>query len=456
MKLKNRITLFLLLTGTIFFLFSCESNEHGLMEKQFNDVTTNSDSIQHEMKYVLDQEYAALYPLSIDSVQGGFFSDINYKWELDGTQDKMIVTQARHVWSTANAAVFFKNNISYKNISAHGVDFLMEKMWDKEFGGFYNLVDRQGNPIPENGQLIKQAYGNAFAIYGLAAYYQASADTSALEFAKESFRWLDKHSYDPVYGGYFQFLSREGTPFTEGYRGTPPKDYNSMIHILECFTELYHVWKDDLLRQRLQSMLTFIRDTATAEKGYLKLYFKRDWMFVPNKDNYQLDHISFGHDVETAYLLIEASEALGLKNDTTTIRVAKRMVDHALANGWDKKRGGIYDGGYYYPGNKNITIIKETKEWWSQVEAFNAFLLMAQLFPNEPQYYEKFGQQWHYCKNNLIDNERGGWYWGGIDIEPDKKYSPKSSIWKCNYHTSRSLINCINRLKHMKEANTIK
>ena len=229
-----------------------------------------------------------------------------------------------------------------------------------------------------------------------------------------------------------------------------------MIHILECFTELYKVWPDPLLKERLHSLLVLIRDTVTTSKGNLILYFKRDWTPISYRDSssavrekyYEFDHVSFGHDVETAYLMLEASEALGIENDTTTLNVAKNMVDHVLQNGWDKDDGGIYDGGYYFNESDHATILRKTKEWWAQVEALNSFLMMSQLFPNdELHYYEKFCEQWKFCKKYVIDQKYGGWYWGGIDIVPGNVHSPKGSIWKCTYHTSRGMINCINRLE---------
>ena len=147
--------------------------------------------------------------------------------------------------------------------------------------------------------------------------------------------------------------------------------------------------------------------------------------------------------------MLEASEALGIKNDTTTIRIAKKMVDHALQYGWDKNYGGFFDGGYYLPEEKSATIVRNTKEWWPQVEALNSFLMMSDIFPqDEHRYYEKFCIQWNYCKQYVIDQENGGWYWGGTDIVPALAKAPKGSIWKGNYHTSRAMINCINRLNH--------
>ena len=440
----------------LFFLCSCSTMDQAITEKQLVGSRTGRDTISTEMLRVLNNEFQLWYPLSLDTSYGGFFSDVNYKWELEGTQNKMVVTQARHVWSTANAAMFYQKDNTLRNVASHGVEFLRNKMWDKEFGGFYDLVTRRGAPFKESGQIIKRAYGNAFAIYGLAAYYRGSGDTAALRLAQETFRWLDKHSYDSQYGGYFQFMSREGIPFTEGYNATPPKDQNSTIHLLECFTELYKVWPDQTLNKRLHSLLQLVRDTITSEKGYMALFFNRDWTPISYRDSsavvrekhYEFDHVSFGHDVETAYLMLEASEALGMKNDTTTLGVAKKMVDHALRYGWDKEHGGIYDGGCYLRGEHRASIVRNTKEWWSQVEALNSFLMMSDLFPqDELDYYGKFCIQWNYCKKYLVDHEHGGWYWGGVDIVPNNKYSPKATIWKCNYHTSRALINCINRLK---------
>ena len=408
------------------------------------------------MQRILDNEFKRWYPLSIDTVDGGFFSDINYKWEIEGVQNKMIVTQSRHVWATSNAAQFYGDGDKFLTIARHGVDFLRDKMWDRRYGGFFNLVSKNGDPMNESGRIVKQAYGNAFAIYGLAAYFKASGDSAALNLAKETFHWLEQHSYDSEYGGYSQFISREGNAFLDGYMGVPPKDQNSTIHLLEALTELYRVWPDSLLKERLHSLLVLVRDTITTDKGTMVLFFKRDWTPVSfrqsseaeREKNYEFDHVSFGHDIETAYLMLDASEALGIKNDFRTLAVAKKMIDHGLTYGWDKGRGGIFDGGYYLPGENKPAIVRRTKEWWSQVEALNSFLMISQLYPNDDhRYFEKFCEQWEYCKQYVIDNEHGGWYWGGIDIVPDNKMSPKSTIWKCDYHTSRGLINCIRRLK---------
>jgi mannobiose 2-epimerase len=97
-----------------------------------------------------------------------------------------------------------------------------------------------------------------------------------------------------------------------------------------------------------------------------------------------------------------------------------------------------------------VAILKDTKEWWAQAEALNTFLMMSMLYPRDGlNYHEKFTAQWDYCKKYLIDGDHGGWYWGGIDKAPGNRNAPKGTIWKADYHTSRSMINCIRRLRNM-------
>jgi cellobiose epimerase len=398
------------------------------------------------------------YPQAIDTVYGGFLSTFTYDFKPTGDQDKMIVTQARHTWTNAKASVRYPEVDHYKSSAQHGFEFLKNVMWDKEYGGFYWLVDRQGNV---KGDSSKTAYGNAFGIYALAAYYASSKDTSALNLAKKAFSWLEKNSHDATSKGYFQHLQRNGTTIqrkadTPSTAETGYKDQNSSIHLLEAFTELYQVWPDELLRERLNEMLILIRDTITTKKGYLTLFLLPDWTPVSFADSskeviekhHQLDHVSFGHDVETAYLLIEASHILGVKNDTTTMTIAKRMVDHALMNGWDTTVGGFFDEAYYFKGTSEITVTHDTKNWWAQAEGLNALLLMAELYPqDEMNYFQKFEMLWTYTDTNLIDHEHGDFYAGGLDKQPEMKTALKGHIWKAAYHQYRSLENCIVRLK---------
>jgi mannobiose 2-epimerase len=146
--------------------------------------------------------------------------------------------------------------------------------------------------------------------------------------------------------------------------------------------------------------------------------------------------------------MLEASHELGVKNDNKTMEVAKRMVDHAINNGWDSQVGGFYDEGYYFKNMQKISIIRDTKNWWAQAEGMNTLLLMADHFPDDPNhYFEKFKKQWDYIQVYIIDHENGDWFEGGLDKEPQKKTALKGHIWKTTYHQFRALSNCVKRLR---------
>jgi cellobiose epimerase len=456
----NRIYLLLLLTIS---MFSCrgtteENQTSGQDTTSGNGIVPSRKEIAQQMENSLQKEtLSKWYPQCVDHEYGGYFTSYTHDFKLKGDQHKMIVSQARHTWVNAKASLLYPSESHYKDGATYGFKFLRNAMWDKTFGGFYTLVSREGRVLDES----KNAYGNAFGIFALAAYYQSSQDSAALNLAKKAFLWLEKNSHDSVHKGYFQHLRRDGSRImrntsVDSHAETGYKDQNSSIHLLEAFAELYQVWPDPLLRERLQEMLFLIRDTITTDKGYMVLFFTPEWKRVSYRDSprnviddhHNLDHVSFGHDIETAYLLLEASHVLGIHNDTATIKVAKRMVDHSLKNGWDNTVGGFFDEGYYFKGDAILTITHDTKNWWAQAEGMNTLLIFADLFPDDPaNYYDKFRKQWSYIDKYLIDHEHGDWYAGGLDKEPHQKTMLKGHQWKTTYHHFRSMANCIKRLR---------
>lgn len=418
------------------------------------------DQILNEMKFqAATQLIDQWYPLVVDDKDGGYYSEITFDFKIGAHQNKMIVTQSRHLWATSKAALFNKDS-SFLDYARHGFEFLKTKMWDPKNGGFYDLVNKKGIPI-QSDKPQKTAYGNAFAIYGLAAYYKASANLDALELAKKTFYWLEQNSHDKTYKGYYQSLELDGTPIKRdaSFPSTSEigyKDQNSSIHLLESFTELYHVWPNELVKQRLEELLVLIRDTIVSEDHYMNLFFTEDWTPLSFKDtsketiakHYYLDHVSFGHDVETAYLMLEASVALEREDHDHTLEIGKAMVDHALENGWDNKLGGLYDGGYYFKDSNSLEIVNSDKNWWSQAEALNTLLLMDSYFPNDDHQYKKqFAELWIYINSYMLDHTYGGWYEWGLDQRPQSRKDPKGHIWKATYHHYRALVNCISTLE---------
>jgi len=451
--IRNGCLLVLVLTG-----LGCQKYEAGTTLGM-----TPFDQMLPELEAMVSEDVLhKWYPLVVDEEYGGYLSYFDYDWSLLEPQNKMIVTQARHLWTAVKAAEYDPEDPRYLEAGTHGVPWLCNQMWDDVHGGFFQTTDREGNVIMDRGYRDeKRAYGIAFGIYGLAAYAGLTGDSVALNKAIDAFMWLENHSHDSLYGGYYQCLSRDGQILKPGDNTESGdrahfglKDYNSSIHLLEAFSALHHVWQDSLSEQRLEEMLLVVRDTITTSRGYMELFFFPDWSTVSYRDaseeereaNYHMDHVSPGHDIETAYLLLEAAEVLGKRYDETMV-VAKKMVDHTLATGFDHDIGGFYERGYYMPGEDTLTVIDKRKNWWTQAEGLHTLILFSTLYPENEEYRAAAEKQWDYIKKYILDHEHGGWYNAGIDHDPEAKTAPKGNAWKSAYHNGRALIESIELLR---------
>lgn len=458
--MSNTFFRYFLFSSVIYFV-SCASSVEKQCEKQCDEL--KEYTLQFES--ALSSLMKTWYPRSIDTIHGGFHSDFSYHWQKQGPNNKMLVAQARHIW-TLSLMADMADSVSCKRYADSGIAVLNQKLADSVYGGFFMIKDSSGNFLENYYADEKRAYSMSFAIYALSQYYKAFAVPSAKQMALESFLWLDKHSRDSLYGGYFDMITRAGEwQFTAGFHTKSGdfyraqyKDYNSSIHLLEAFSALYDISGDSLVKQRLHEIFFIVRDVFVNDKGYLHLYTDREWNVVHIADSvresdekmFELDHVSFGHDIETAYLLLEASKSLKIENDTVTLRLAKALVDHSLA-GWDSVNGGFYYTGLY-KSETGLLEIKETyKSWWVQAEALNSLLLMYKLFPSEKKYLDLFKKQWQYISTYLVDYENGGWYMSGLDMNPDFAHLAKASDWKINYHNMRALVNCYTMLQGKSE-----
>ncbi len=449
---KNKTRIFIILV-VLAGLIACES-------KQQEESALDIELEESLFKYIL----APWYPRNLDTVYGGYISAFDHDWSLsEGSQVKALVQQARHMWTCSYVLENYPDSMKYLDYASRGFTFLQKALWDQEYGGFHSYCNKDGTLIDELNH-EKRVYGQAFAIYGLSQFYKVSHDREALELAKRQFTWMEEHAHDPVHGGYFEFLNRDGTPVMEkntlqDVLGDSPaiglKDYNSSIHIMEAFTELYRVWPDSLVRTRLEEIFLLIRDTFTHPDGYLQLYFYPNWTLVPEEvmemrspsDHWYTQHFTYGHDVETAFLLLETAHSLGWEEDDKTHQIAKALVDHSLESGWDHEAGGFFDAGK--AENDTITIINRNKSWWGLVEGMNALLLTHKLYPDDQQdYYHKFLKSWEHIDTYLIDKKYGGWYNAALDSSPESVLQGKSHIWKTTYHNTRGMVSCINMLRN--------
>jgi mannobiose 2-epimerase len=289
-------------------------------------------------------------------------------------------------------------------------------------------------------------YGQAFAIYGLAAAHAATGDAEPLELARRGWRWVEDHYRDGLGPGYRSSVQADGQPYAvpKDDTGWGPssiegpaqnRTMNDHIHLLEAYAELLRSWPDPELRRRTEDLLLFVRDRIFVEPGCLYFALRPDGRPVPAP-------VSFGHDVETAFLMIEAEEALGREPQPATWRAARMLVDHALARGFDAERGQLYEAGSAYgpPVDRSI-------EWWGQFEAVNAFQLLHERYGKESGlYWNAFSKAWTLTRDTLADRVHPG-VCPRIDERGEVHCDSKSHLWFVSYHTARALLLTADRLR---------
>ncbi len=368
-----------------------------------------------------------------DAQNGGFYGKIDHDNQVYPEAPKGSVLNARILWSFSAA---YQQNPKpiYLEMAKRSYDYIHASFIDKKFGGVYWTVDYQGNPLDTK----KQVYALAFMIYGLSEYYKISKDESVLLLAQQIFADIEKHSFDQKNGGYLEAFAQNWEELPDlrlsAKDANEKKTMNTHLHILEAYTNLYRVWKNDFLKQQIRGLIyDFLEHMIGPETNRLILFLDENWMPKSNI-------ISYGHDIEASWLLLEAAEVL--EDDMLLLQVKNKCVEMArsASNGLDR------DGSMYYEYEPEHNHLSKDRHWWVQAEAMVGFLNAWQL-TGEQAFFEQFEGVWKYIQAHIIDAEKGEWVWGIRDDESLMPGEDKAGLWKCPYHNSRALLEVIYRLK---------
>lgn len=369
---------------------------------------------------------------TIDNENGGFYGKIHNDLFVEKTAPKGGVLNARILW-TFSAAYRLYGRLEYLNTAQRAYAYLREFFIDNEFGGIYWSIEYDGKPIDTR----KQVYAQAFAIYGLSEYYRASGEESALELSINLYKLLEKNSYDPVNKGYFEACDREWKLkdfCLDAKCGAEKKSMNTMLHILEAYANLYRVWKDDTLKEKLEEALAVTMEyIVERNSGHFKLFFDENWSSLKEK-------YSYGHDIEGSWLLYECAGVTG--NRVLILeaeKIAVKMAETTLTEGMDTDGSILYEGG-------PLKRKDYDRHWWPQAEGVVGFV-NAYTLTGRVEFLNAARNVWKYVEDNLIDREKGEWYWGvtreGLTMKPESKVD----IWKCPYHNARACMEIVGRVK---------
>ncbi len=395
-------------------------------------MSTKLQQLKSELSTELDSILKYWSEHTIDNQNGGFIGQIDYNDHLITNAEKGSVLNARILWSFSASYRVTKNE-EHKKLATRAFEFLSKYFYDAEFGGLFWSINADKTPKDTKNQI----YALAFAIYGLSEYYIISKEEKALEIAINLYLQIQRHSYDSVNQGYLEAFTREWRPIADlrlsAKDANEKKTMNTHLHIVEAYANLFKVWKDKKLQDTIIELLeTIEKHFINSETGHLRLFFNEEWVEKP-------DVISYGHDIEAAWLLLQCAE---ISEDENLIANYKK---YAIQMAEVTQEGLDSDGGLWYELDlKNNELIAE-KHWWVQAEALIGFYNAYQLTGNE-RYLNIVLRSWDFTKQYILDKEKGEWFWGVYrdysSIEKDK-----AGFWKCPYHNSRACLELINRIK---------
>jgi mannobiose 2-epimerase len=406
------------------------------MKLKSKNRTQQLQQILPELKNELSRILDFWSTKAVDLEFGGFVGQINSSGEIIPNATKGVVLNTRLLW-TFSAAYRNIGNKLYLEMANRAYDYLLKYFWDKKEGGLFWECDYLGNPVNTR----KQAYAQGFGVYAFSEYFLATGSEEGLEYAISLFDSLEDRFKDSEFGGYWEALSVDWQPMDDMRLSTKdansPKSMNTHLHILEPYTNLYRAWPDEQLKECIMTLIGLFQERIIdSETGHFNLFFERDWAVQSNI-------VSFGHDIEGAWLLHGA--AMEIKNSDVIQSIqssALRLVNITLEEGTDA------DGSVWY--EKEGDHIDKDRHWWGQAEAMVG-LMDAWEISRDDWYIECLVRVWRYIKSNLMDTKNGEWFWSIHDDGAPNLNEDKAGFWKCPYHNSRALLELITRI-----SNTVK
>jgi mannobiose 2-epimerase len=366
-----------------------------------------------------------------DEKFGGFLPGMNTLRQIDQTGQKGVVLNARILW--AFSALANQHDPGCRRMADRAFSFIRDHFCDPEYGGYYWSVTFDGKPC----QTRKQIYAQAFVLYGLVEYFNLTGDPGVLRMARELFELMEQKGLDPVAGGYTEAFSRDWSPLSD-WRLSPkdlnePLSLNTHLHVLEAYTSLCRISPEKPVIMAIHRLHQLFDAHFIRPDGHLNLFFNLWWKPVG-------ELVSFGHDIETTWLLQESIEAV------PGIEQSKRLT------GWIRHACRVFlreallsDGSARYETDPVTGHDDRDRHWWIQAEAMVG-LLNAYGNEGDPRFLESSWNLWKYILSDLKDPSTGEWFWR---ISPEGRWFPEDSLagfWKCPYHNTRACLEGIKRL----------
>ena len=368
---------------------------------------------------------------SMDHKHGGFIGGMSPQGVIRDSAPKGLILNSRILWSFS-ALHLHDPRPEYLNMAKRAFEYLTLKFQDHQYGGYYWMLSCPGEPV----DVKKKIYGQAFMVYALSEYARASGDGMALDLAKKLYRIIEKKARDTRYPGYLESYNRDWT-LAEDYRLSDKdmdekKSMNTHLHLLEAYTNLHRVWPNEKVKKSLKMLIqVFLNHIYHSGSRSFGLFFDEKW-------DLKTDHVSFGHDIEGSWLLVEAADELGDPDIMPGVREQALCLAGAA-----RRRGLDRDGGMLYEGDSR-KVIDGDKHWWPQAEAVVGFLNAWQL-SGDPQYIDAACGCWQFIEKYMVDRKYGEWFYSVSRKGKPDPSKDKICKWKGPYHNVRACLEIIRR-----------
>jgi len=367
----------------------------------------------------------------VDNVNGGFYGRINAKDQVFPDEDKGGILNARILWTYSSAYRVLKDT-AYLRLATRAKNYILDHFIDKQYGGAYRSVNSKGEPSDTR----KQTYTQSFFIYGMAEYYRATGDKDALETAKGIFEAFEKYALDKEANGYFEVFTRDWQRTHDLLIGektvSDEKTMNTHLHVLEAYTNLYRVWPDKRMADRLKNLVEIFLDKIIDKKSsHLICFLDKNWKGISEIDSY-------GHDIESSWLIFEAA---GLLNDPELLARVKDVsikIANAAAEGLQP------DGSMIDDKDNSTGRLRMGRSWWPQAETIVGYMNAYELTGNE-KYLDNSINCWNYTKDFFVDTKGGGWF-SSVSESGLAGRGDKGGFWVCPYHNGRMCLEIMERV----------
>jgi mannobiose 2-epimerase len=362
-----------------------------------------------------------------DSHFGGFITHLDRQGKVYDDSLKTAAMQARMVYGFSSGYEL-SGSREYLQLAKQGLRFLIDNFWDREQGGWYQDVHRDGRVRTP----YKDSFAQAYVLLGLAECYRLTHETEALVYAKKTYEVMERHLWDSQNLGYYE------TCYSDWREKSTMKTICIQLDMLIAIMTLYGITRDQAHLSRACQLANLITTRMIDRSfGGLLERFSRDWSYQPVVTH---DQLWIGHCLKGAWLLLEMDRLTGVQN---YFNLARNLVDYCLRHGWDNRYGGFYQ--YVFRRGR---VASGEKIWWTQCEGMQALLLLYSLC-GEEKYLEYFRCLADYAFTNFYDVEYGEWV-ASCYADGAVKDERKGGTWKAAYHTVQmcySVQACLSGLK---------